>query len=96
LIDRRALRARANRLKPQIVLGRAGLTPAAVANIRSLLEHQELVKVRFPPTDREAADALAARIAIEAGGELLARTGFTATIHRSRGPADSEQAREPV
>ena len=50
--ERRALRARAHRLHPLVMIGEAGLTPAVLHEIDLSLRSHELVKIRVLGEDR--------------------------------------------
>ena len=76
--ERQALKARAHGLKPVVLLGSAGLTPAVVKEIdRALLAH-ELIKVKVPGDDRAEREQMFAELAdglsaarVQAIGKLL-------------------------
>lgn len=76
--ERQALKALAHGLKPVVLLGSAGLSPAVVKEIdRALLAH-ELIKVKVPGDDRTEREELFASLAeslaaarVQAIGKLL-------------------------
>ncbi|MGE5160759.1 MAG: ribosome assembly RNA-binding protein YhbY [Betaproteobacteria bacterium] len=76
--ERQALKALAHGLKPVVLLGSAGLSPAVVKEIdRALLSH-ELIKVKVPGDDRSEREELFASLAeslsaarVQAIGKLL-------------------------
>ena len=76
--ERQALKARAHALKPVVLLGAAGLSPAVLAEIDRALGAHALIKVKVPGDDRAlreelfatAADALSAA-RVQAIGKLL-------------------------
>jgi RNA-binding protein len=59
--QRKALRGRAHRLEPVVLVGRDGVTDAVLRAVGEALTTHELVKVRLrePDDKRAAADALA-------------------------------------
>jgi putative YhbY family RNA-binding protein len=59
---RRALRARAHHLHPVVSIGQQGLTPAVLQEIDRALKAHELIKVRVFGDDRDAREALLAKI----------------------------------
>ena len=65
--QRAFLRGRARALRPQVVVGKAGLSAAVIQRVASELSRRELVKVRLPgstgPERRRAAEQLAKRTA---------------------------------
>jgi len=93
---RRALTARANRLKPVLVVGRAGVTDAVAAQARRLLAGAELIKVRIDAENAGEADVLAGRLASAAGAELIRRIGRTVILYQPRpeGESDTSGTRE--
>jgi len=58
----RFLRGRAHGLKPVIQIGNHGLSGGVLAETRRALTDHELIKLRLPPADRAARDALVTRI----------------------------------
>jgi RNA-binding protein len=76
--ERQALKALAHGLKPVVLLGSAGLSPAVVKEIdRALLAH-ELIKVKVPVDDRAEREEIFASVAeglsaarVQAIGKLL-------------------------
>jgi putative YhbY family RNA-binding protein len=60
--ERRSLRAKAHHLEPVVTVGHHGLTPAVLHEVDlSLLAH-DLVKVRVLGDDREAREAMLAKV----------------------------------
>ncbi|MBZ2207285.1 YhbY family RNA-binding protein [Massilia soli] len=53
-VERSALRAEAHGLKPVVIIGEAGLTPAVMKEIAASLDSHGLIKVRVFGDDREA------------------------------------------
>jgi len=76
--QRQALKARAHRLKPVVLLGSAGLSASVLKEIdRALLAH-ELIKVKIPGDDRSERDRIHTTVAdhlsaarVQAIGKLL-------------------------
>ncbi len=79
--QRRFLRSRANRIKPVILVGKAGVTPALLEQTRQALEAHELIKVRFLEFKSEK-DSLTETIASETDSEIVGILGYVATIYR--------------
>ena len=77
--ERRKVLARARDLSARNMVGKAGLTPAVLGQIRAELQRSGLLKLRLPK-DRQEADALVARIESEVPAELVGRLGFTAVV----------------
>ena len=80
--QRRHLRGLAHALKPVILLGNAGVTPAVTAETARALHDHELIKVKAPGGDREARDALFAVLARTTGSALVHRIGNVAVLYR--------------
>lgn len=86
---RRALRARAHALRPVVLVGAAGATPAVLAETDRALEAHELIKVRIAPGDRAERAAVAVRLAALAGAELVQTIGRVAVLYRERRAEDA-------
>ena len=93
--ERRALKARAHRLKSRITVGKTGLTDSLIVQIRRALQEAELLKVRIQHPHREEVDRIAQRIAEQVPCELVGRTGFVATFYRPP-ERDAEMCRPPT
>lgn len=77
--ERRALMARARELPARAIVGKAGLTEAALGQLRTLFVKTELIKLRLPK-DKAAAGELIGRIEREVPCECVGRVGFTAVF----------------
>ncbi|MBS0192777.1 MAG: ribosome assembly RNA-binding protein YhbY [Proteobacteria bacterium] len=80
----RYLRSLAHALKPVIMVGDKGVTPAMLAELASALEHHELLKVKLAAPDREERDAWVAALVEASGAALVQRVGHVATVFRPR------------
>ncbi|MGH8595177.1 MAG: YhbY family RNA-binding protein [Gammaproteobacteria bacterium] len=87
--QRRALRARAHALKPIVILGSQGLTPAVVSAIDEALRTHELIKIRLRGVERGDRSTLSAAIAVQAAAEVVNSIGFMLTLYRARPAAAS-------
>ena len=85
--EKRALRARAQRMEASVRLGHAGLTEAWLKTLDDELERQELVKVRFtdPAVERKV---MAPQVAEKSGSELIALVGNVAVYFRKKRKVD--------
>ncbi len=81
--QRRALRARAQRLKPLVIVGEAGVSDGVLEEIRRCLAHHQLLKVRVNAADRAQREGLIERIRTAIDAELIARVGHVATLFRA-------------
>ncbi len=81
--QKKHLRGLAHALRPLARQGSAGITDAFVAELKTLLAHHELIKVKVAAatrTDRNAAiDSLVERL----GASLIARIGNVAVLYRA-------------
>ena len=80
--QKRYLRGLAHALKPVILVGGKGVTPAVVAEFTLALEHHELVKVRLAGDDRAERAAQIAELAAMASAELVQSIGKVACFYR--------------
>ncbi|HMB57164.1 MAG TPA: ribosome assembly RNA-binding protein YhbY [Arenimonas sp.] len=80
--QKRYLRGLAHDLKPVILLGAKGVTPALIAELDLALEQHELIKAKVPAEDRETRDAWIADICEQSGAALVNRIGHTAVLYR--------------
>src|SRR5512145_906868 len=86
--ERRALRARAHALKPVVLVGHQGLTPAVLHEIDVALAAHELVKIRAPIDERDEREALLARICVELGCAPVQHLGKILTVWRPAPPEE--------
>jgi RNA-binding protein len=82
--QRRYLRSLAHALKPVILVGAKGVTPALLAELEIALEHHELLKVKVAAGDRDERDAWIGEIVAGADAALIQRVGNIATVFRAR------------
>ena len=80
--QRRYLRGLAHPLKPIILVGNAGVTPAVVAETQRALHDHELIKVRMTGAERDVRDAALQSLAVATGSALVGRIGHVATLYR--------------
>ena len=82
--QRRALRALGHHLKPVVLVGQHGVTPAVVSAVNQALHDHELVKVKLSDEDREARAEAVARLAADTTSEVAQVLGKTALLYRPR------------
>ncbi len=90
---RQALKGRAHRLHPVVMIGNEGLSDAVIREIDASLKAHELIKVRVGGDDREARAALLDAICERTGASPVQQIGKILVIYRERPP---EAAPEPV
>lgn len=82
--QKKFLRREAHSLKPVIVVGEKGITPALLAEVEGAVDHHELIKIRVRAGDREQRDAAIERIIAASQASLVSRVGNVAAIYRPR------------
>jgi len=80
--ERQALKGRAHRLRPVVLIGAAGLTGAALAEIERALRAQQLVKVRVAAEDRSRRRALLAEICAATDAAPVQHIGKILVLYR--------------
>jgi len=76
------LRGLGHKLKPVVMIGNAGYTPAIRKELELSLSRHELLKVRVSIGDREARDALIEQLCAETDAQLVQRIGNIALLYR--------------
>jgi len=82
--QKRYLRGLAHDLRPVILVGAKGVTPALLAELGVALEQHELIKVRVAAEDRETRDQWIAALAEGGDAALVGRIGHVAVLYRAR------------
>jgi RNA-binding protein len=82
----RALKARAQLLKPLLKVGKEGLSPAFLKAMDETLAHHELVKVKFDDF-KEQRKELAPKLAESVSAHLVMQVGHVVVLFRRRAPA---------
>jgi RNA-binding protein len=76
------MRAKAHSLKPVVITGQNGVTPAVLNEIDLALEHHELIKVRVNAADREDRKTMIQQICTDSSAELIQAIGHVVTLYR--------------
>ncbi|WP_031433680.1 ribosome assembly RNA-binding protein YhbY [Methylomarinum vadi] len=79
--DKKKLKAQAHPLKPVIIIGQAGLTPAVLNETELALDAHELIKVKIR-AEREERMQIRDRLCSETGAELIQTIGQIVVIYR--------------
>jgi RNA-binding protein len=79
----RALKAQAQRLKAMLKIGKEGLSPQFLAALNELLNHHELVKVKFDEFKEEKKE-LTPQLAEKSGSHLVTRVGNVVVLYRPK------------
>jgi RNA-binding protein len=93
--ERQALRGRAHRLKPVVLVGEAGLTAPVVREIERALATHELIKIRVMGTAREAREALLGEVCAATASAPVQHIGKVLVVYRERPPEVKEKAPAP-
>ncbi len=80
-IEKKKLKAQAHPLKPVVMIGQAGLTPAVVKEINVALDVHELIKIKIR-AERDERSVIADQICSETQAELIQAIGQIAVIYR--------------
>lgn len=91
--QRRVQRGAAHKLKPVVLLGKAGLTDPVLVEVNSALDHHELIKVKVRDDDREQRRATITGLVEKTGAELIQVIGQIAVLYRAAPPVDEPRER---
>jgi RNA-binding protein len=83
-VERSALRAEAHALKPVVIIGEAGLTPAVLKEVELGLDSHGLIKVRVFGDDREARVAIYDSICAELDAAPVQHIGKLLVVYRPK------------
>lgn len=90
--DKRALKSRAQLIKPLLKIGRDGLSPAFIKATDDALAHHELVKVKFDEFKEEKKE-LGAALAEKTSANIIMQVGHVIVLfRRKRHPNPESQA----
>ncbi len=82
------LKGRAHALKPVVMIGAKGLTPAVMAEIELALETHELIKIKLAGYEKEERQELVATICQETNAHHLQLLGAILTLYREKTKED--------
>lgn len=80
--DKKKLRAEAHSLKPVIMIGQAGYTPAVLAELELALNSHELIKVRIR-ADSEERKFISEKICADTDSEMIQTIGQIVVLYRT-------------
>jgi putative YhbY family RNA-binding protein len=80
--ERKALKARAHKLEPAVMIGGKGLTDEVIAEIDRALAAHELIKVRAAGLEREAREQALSAICQKTAAEPVQQVGKIFVIFR--------------
>lgn len=78
------LKAQAHALKPIILIGAKGLTPAVIQETEEALTHHELMKIKINGTEKEDRQKIASILCETLKAELVQHIGNTLILYRQR------------
>jgi putative YhbY family RNA-binding protein len=90
--ERKALKARAHRLEPVVLIGGEGLSDAVLAEIDRALARHELIKVRAPGLERTEREAALGEICARCGAQAVQHIGKVLVLYREAPPPGSTAA----
>jgi RNA-binding protein len=83
----RSLKARAQRLKATVKIGKDGLSPQFIAALDEALKHNELLKVKFDDL-KDQKKELTPRLVEKTGSHLITRVGNVVVLYRPKPSSD--------
>ena len=83
-VERSALRAEAHALKPVVIIGEAGLTPAVIKEISSSLDSHGLIKIRVFGDDRALRTEMYENICTELSAHPVQQIGKLLVVYRPK------------
>lgn len=90
--ERQALKGRAHRLNPVVLIGGAGLTPTLVAEVDRALRAHELVKIRVMGAERADREAMLAAVCAATDAAPVQHIGKVLVVYRERPPGEVLEA----
>ena len=85
--ERKALKARAHKLEPVVIVGAKGLTDEVVKEIEIALKAHELIKVRAASVERDARQSVLDAVLSRTGAELVQQVGKVFVLYRKNDEA---------
>ena len=76
------LRQLSHDIKPVIIIGNKGLTESVMEEIKLVLEHHELIKVRVNAGDRDTRAKMIEQIKDECGAEIVIIIGHIVGLYK--------------
>ena len=90
--QKKYLRGLAHKLKPVVMVGQKGATPALFKSVEAALMAHELIKIRFvEPREREQKSRIITEITTQTGCEIAGTIGHTAILYRPHPDPDKRR-----
>lgn len=83
-ITKKQLKTMAHHLKPVVMIGQAGLTPAVHKEIDQSLDAHELIKIKLPAADASEKKSLRTTLCATHQAEMIQHVGRTITLFRRK------------
>ena len=80
--ERKALKARAHKLEPVVLIGAKGLTDEVVKEVDAALKAHELIKVRGPSLERDAREEAMQTLCERTGAQPVQIIGKVLVLYR--------------
>lgn len=80
--QRQQLKAKAHKLKPVVMIGNQGLTPAVTKEIQRALNDHELIKIKVASADRDERRTMLSDIAAAEQAELVQVIGSIGVFYK--------------
>jgi len=93
--ERQALKGRAHRLNPVVMIAEAGLTETVLAEIERNLAAHGLIKIRVFNADRDEREALLARVCSSTGAQPVQHIGKILVVYREK-PVEAKEEPRPA
>lgn len=91
--EARALKARAQRLKALLKIGKEGLSPEFLTALDQALQHHELLKVKFDDF-KDQKKQLAPQLAEKSGSHLVTMVGNVVVLFRPKPQVENAGAQD--
>ena len=85
-VERQALKGRAHRLHPVVLVGIEGLTPRVLVEVDRALQAHELIKIRIAGAARDVRERLLGEICTATDAAPVQHVGKTLVLYRERPP----------
>jgi RNA-binding protein len=82
--ERKALKARAHKLDPVVIIGAKGLTEEVVKEVDLALKSHELIKVRAPTIERQDREQAMRTLCERTGAQAVQTIGKVFVLYRKR------------
>ncbi|HWI37203.1 MAG TPA: ribosome assembly RNA-binding protein YhbY [Burkholderiales bacterium] len=82
--ERKALKGRAHKLEPVVIIGNKGLTDEVVKEVDVALKAHELIKVRAPGIERDDREATLRTLCERTQAEAVQTIGKVFVLYRKR------------